>query len=83
MSRAKGDAVVVVQTERLLQGARRREAYEHPGAGRSRAPSSRRCGPVQRRARWLPFSRRISVRSVRYSEAGLKRWMANRQLPKP
>jgi predicted DNA-binding transcriptional regulator AlpA len=38
---------------------------------------------VQRRARRLPFSRRISVRSVRYSEAGLKRWMANRQIPKP
>lgn len=38
---------------------------------------------VQRRARRLPFSRRISVRSVRYSEAGLKRWMANRHAPKP
>jgi predicted DNA-binding transcriptional regulator AlpA len=38
---------------------------------------------VQRRARRLPFSRRISVRSVRYSEAGLKRWMAHRQAPKP
>lgn len=38
---------------------------------------------VQRRARRLPFSRRISVRSVRYSEAGLKRWMAHRQTPKP
>lgn len=38
---------------------------------------------VQRRARRLPFSRRISVRSVRYSEAGLKRWMANRHVPKP
>jgi predicted DNA-binding transcriptional regulator AlpA len=37
---------------------------------------------VQRRARRLPFSRRISVRSVRYSEAGLKRWMAHRQAPK-
>ena len=37
---------------------------------------------VQRRARRLPFSRRISVRSVRYSEAGLNRWMANRQMPK-
>jgi len=37
---------------------------------------------VQRRARRLPFSRRISVRSVRYSEAGLKRWMANRHVPK-
>jgi predicted DNA-binding transcriptional regulator AlpA len=34
---------------------------------------------VQRRARRLPLSRRISVRSVRYSEAGLKRWMAHRQ----
>lgn len=37
---------------------------------------------VQRRARRLPFARRISVRSVRYSEAGLKRWMTNRQMPK-
>jgi predicted DNA-binding transcriptional regulator AlpA len=37
---------------------------------------------VQRRAPRLPFSRRISVRSVRYSEAGLKRWMANRQMSK-
>jgi predicted DNA-binding transcriptional regulator AlpA len=38
---------------------------------------------VQRRARRLPFARRISVRSVRYSEAGLKRWMAHRHVPKP
>lgn len=38
---------------------------------------------VQRRAVRLPFSRRISVRSVRYSEAGLKRWMANRHVLKP
>jgi predicted DNA-binding transcriptional regulator AlpA len=37
---------------------------------------------VQRRARRLPFSRRISVRSVRYSEAGLKRWMSARRIPK-
>jgi predicted DNA-binding transcriptional regulator AlpA len=35
---------------------------------------------VQRRARRLPFARRISVRSVRYSEAGLRRWMTNRQI---
>jgi len=27
-----------------------------------------------------PFARRISVRSVRYSEAGLRRWMTNRQI---
>ena len=33
---------------------------------------------VQRRARRLPFARHISVRSVRYSEAGLKRWMMAR-----
>lgn len=33
---------------------------------------------VQRRARRLPFARRISVRSVRYSDAGLKRWMTAR-----
>lgn len=35
---------------------------------------------VQRRARRLPFARRISGRSVRYSEAGLKRWMTNRHI---
>jgi predicted DNA-binding transcriptional regulator AlpA len=35
---------------------------------------------VQRRAKRLPFARRISDRSIRYSEAGLKRWMANRQI---
>jgi len=35
---------------------------------------------VQRRAKRLPFARRISVRSVRYSEAGLRRWMTNRQI---
>src|SRR5258708_25144287 len=35
---------------------------------------------VQRRARRLPFARRISARSVRYSEAGLRRWMTNRQI---
>jgi predicted DNA-binding transcriptional regulator AlpA len=35
---------------------------------------------VQRRARRLPFARRISVRRVRYSEAGLRRWMTNRQI---
>jgi predicted DNA-binding transcriptional regulator AlpA len=36
---------------------------------------------VQRRARRLPFARQISVRSVRYSEAGLKRWMTVRTKP--
>jgi predicted DNA-binding transcriptional regulator AlpA len=35
---------------------------------------------VLRRARRLPFARHISVRSVRYSEAGLRRWMMNRQM---
>jgi predicted DNA-binding transcriptional regulator AlpA len=35
---------------------------------------------VQRRARRLPFAPRISVRSVRYSETGLRRWMTNRQI---
>jgi predicted DNA-binding transcriptional regulator AlpA len=35
---------------------------------------------VQRRARRLPFARRISEHSIRYSENGLKRWMANRQI---
>jgi antitoxin ParD1/3/4 len=39
-------------------------------------------GMTKRRAPRLPFSRRISVRSVRYSEAGLKRWMAHRHVPK-
>ncbi|SRR5258708_2592331 len=34
---------------------------------------------VQRRAKRLPFSRRISARSVRYSEAGLKRWLRSRR----
>lgn len=35
---------------------------------------------VQRRATRLPFARRISEHSIRYSEASLKRWMANRQI---
>ena len=33
---------------------------------------------VQRRAPRLPFARRLSAHAVRYSESGLKRWMANR-----
>ena len=36
---------------------------------------------VQRRARRLPLARRLSAHAVRYSESGLKRWMANRRLP--
>jgi predicted DNA-binding transcriptional regulator AlpA len=35
---------------------------------------------VQRRARRLPFARRISEHAIRYSESGLKRWMSNRKL---
>jgi predicted DNA-binding transcriptional regulator AlpA len=35
---------------------------------------------VQRRARRLPFARRLSAYAVRYSESGLKRWMANRRM---
>ena len=35
---------------------------------------------VQRRARRLPFARRISDHAIRHSEAGLKRWMSNRKL---
>jgi predicted DNA-binding transcriptional regulator AlpA len=35
---------------------------------------------VQRRARRLPFARRISDHAIRYSECGLKRWMSNRKL---
>ena len=35
---------------------------------------------VQRRARRLPFAPRISDHAIRYSEAGLKRWMSNRKL---
>ena len=35
---------------------------------------------VQRRARRLPFARRISDHAIRYSEEGLKRWMSNRKL---
>lgn len=35
---------------------------------------------VQRRARRLPFARRLSAHAVRYSEAGLRRWMSNRQM---
>ena len=35
---------------------------------------------VQRRARRLPFARRISDHAIRYSESGLKRWMSNRKL---
>jgi predicted DNA-binding transcriptional regulator AlpA len=33
---------------------------------------------VERRARRLPFARRLSAHAVRYSEAGLRRWMSNR-----
>lgn len=36
---------------------------------------------VQRRARRLPFARGLSAHAVRYSESGLKRWMANRRMP--
>jgi predicted DNA-binding transcriptional regulator AlpA len=35
---------------------------------------------VERRARRLPFSRRLSAHAVRYSESGLRRWMSNRQM---
>ena len=35
---------------------------------------------VQRRARRLPFARQISDHAIRYSEAGLRRWMANRHV---
>jgi predicted DNA-binding transcriptional regulator AlpA len=35
---------------------------------------------VQRRARRLPFARRISEHAIRYSESGLKRWMSNRKI---
>jgi len=38
-------------------------------------------GAASRRA--TAVSTRISVRSVRYSELELKRWMANRQVRKP
>jgi predicted DNA-binding transcriptional regulator AlpA len=38
---------------------------------------------VQRRARRLPFARRISEHAVRYSESGLKRWMGNRHMRNP
>jgi hypothetical protein len=35
---------------------------------------------VQRRARRLPFARLISEHAVRYSEAGLKRWLEHRRI---
>lgn len=35
---------------------------------------------VQRRARGLPFARRLSEHAVRYSEGGLRRWMENRRM---
>jgi predicted DNA-binding transcriptional regulator AlpA len=35
---------------------------------------------VQRRARRLPFARRLSEHAVRYSESGLRRWMENRRV---
>ena len=38
------------------------------------------CRWVQRRARRLPFARRLSEHAIRYSEAGLKRWMTNRHV---
>ena len=38
---------------------------------------------VERRARRLPFARRLSAHAVRYSEGGLRRWMSNRQMRIP
>jgi predicted DNA-binding transcriptional regulator AlpA len=35
---------------------------------------------VQRRARRLPFARRLSEHAVRYSEGGLRRWMEHRRM---
>ena len=35
---------------------------------------------VQRRARQLPFARQLSDHAIRYSEAGLTRWMTNRHV---
>jgi hypothetical protein len=35
---------------------------------------------VQRRARRLPFARLISAHAVRYSAAGLKRWLEHRRM---
>ncbi len=35
---------------------------------------------VQRRARRLPFARQLSDHAIRYSETGLRRWMANRHV---
>lgn len=35
---------------------------------------------VQRRARRLPFARRLSEHAVRFSESGLRRWMENRRM---
>jgi predicted DNA-binding transcriptional regulator AlpA len=35
---------------------------------------------VQRRARRLPFARKISDHAIRYSECGLRRWMLNRRI---
>lgn len=35
---------------------------------------------VERRTRRLPFARRLSAHAVRYSEAGLRRWISNRQM---
>jgi hypothetical protein len=37
------------------------------------------CRWVQRRARRLPFARKLSEHAIRDSEAGLRRWMANRR----
>src|SRR5438445_4134007 len=38
---------------------------------------------VQRRARRLPFARRISDHAIRYSECGLRRWLLNRRISPP
>jgi len=35
---------------------------------------------VQRRARRLPFARLISAHAMRYSTAGLKRWLEHRRV---
>jgi hypothetical protein len=41
------------------------------------------CRWVQRRARRLPFARKLSDHAIRYSEAGLKRWLAHRHVSVP
>jgi len=74
-SRCPDDAIAHVA---VYPGGRFSRQASDGRRGRERARVTGRW--AQRRARRLPFARRLSAHAVRYSEAGLKRWMANRHV---